>query len=412
MSTLKIPSKYLLYILFIFSNIIISKTIYVNNTIQLKNALNNALPYDTIKINKENYQFNFLEIKKPLTLVGINSPTFDGNNKGTILIVKSNYVFIEGINFQNTGYSFTNDFSAIKIDGANNCSILKNNFTNCFFAIYLAKSFNCSISKNKIVGSQKRQTFSGNGIHLWYSKNIYISNNFIEGQRDGIYLEFTNKSTIEKNISKNNLRYGLHFMFSDSCNYSENIFEKNNAGVAVMYTNNVKMYGNIFRNNWGDASYGLLLKDISSSEIKNNYFIKNTAGIYLEGCDRNSFKNNQFKNNGWAIRLMANSMENTFIKNIFLGNTFDVTTNNSKNYNTFDKNYWSDYNGYDIDKDGYGDTPYRPVKLISILVENNKTLLILLRSFFVELLNLAEKLLPVLTPETLIDNHPLMKVNI
>ena len=37
----------------------------------------------------------------------------------------------------------------------------------------------------------------------------------------------------------------------------------------------------------------------------------------------------------------------------------------------FDKNYWSNYTGYDLDKNGIGDVPYRPVKLFSYIVNQN-----------------------------------------
>ena len=45
-----------------------------------------------------------------------------------------------------------------------------------------------------------------------------------------------------------------------------------------------------------------------------------------------------------------------------------------------------------------GDVPYRPVRLFSVLVERNEPALILLRSFFLDLLDLAERVVPVHHP--------------
>ena len=56
-----------------------------------------------------------------------------------------------------------------------------------------------------------------------------------------------------------------------------------------------------------------------------------------------------------------------------------------------------------------GDVPYRPVRLFSVLVEQSEPTLILLRSFFLDLLDLAERVVPVITPERLVDARPLMR---
>lgn len=410
----KIQNNILAAVLILFlSNITPSKTITVGKNEQInsiKHALNICKDGDLIKILKGHYTEHNLVVSKAVTILGVDYPTISGDKKDRILTIKSDNVRISGIHFTDVGTSFVRDNAAVKLDSVANCFVINNKFSNNFFGIYLGKSRNCTIRKNEIKSHQKTQTYSGNGIHLWYCKNINVEYNTIEGHRDGIYLEFVRKSLIENNTSTKNLRYGLHFMFSDSCEYSNNKFEHNSAGVAVMFTHHVEMHNNLFINNWGDASFGLLLKEITDGKIFNNKFIRNTCGIYLEGSNRNTIEHNQFENNGWAIRLMANSMDNVFRKNNFVGNSFEVTTNNTKNYNTFVNNFWSDYQGYDLNKDGIGEVPHHPVKLFSLLVEKNRPTLLLLRSFFVELLNTAEKIFPVLTPETLVDKYPEMSL--
>jgi nitrous oxidase accessory protein len=54
-------------------------------------------------------------------------------------------------------------------------------------------------------------------------------------------------------------------MFSNNDTYAVNTFENNGAGVAVMFSNKVKMFNNYFKENWGDAAFGILLKEISDS---------------------------------------------------------------------------------------------------------------------------------------------------
>jgi nitrous oxidase accessory protein len=77
--------------------------------------------------------------------------------------------------------------------------------------------------------------------------------------------------------------------------------------------------------------------------------------------------------------------------------------------NTFDSTYWDKYEGYDLNRDGIGDVPFRPVSLYAVVVERMPFCLVLLRSFMVYLLDKAEKIMPSLTPEQLHDVKPLMR---
>lgn len=236
-----------------------------------------------------------------------------------------------------------------------------------------------------------------------------IIGNTVSGHRDGIYFEFVTNSVIWRNTSVKNLRYGLHFMFSNNDAYITNIFKNNGAGVAVMFSKNVKMFHNYFEENWGDAAYGLLLKEISDSYIENNHFKKNTTGIHMEGASRITMEKNIFESNGWAMKIQASCMDISLSNSNFINNTFDVGTNGSLVLNTFNYNYWDKYDGYDLNKDKIGDIPYRPVSMYSMIVEQNPPAMMLFRSFMTTLLDKTEKILPTLTPENLKDDHPLMK---
>jgi nitrous oxidase accessory protein len=79
--------------------------------------------------------------------------------------------------------------------------------------------------------------------------------------------------------------------------------------------------------------------------------------------------------------------------------------------NAFSNNYWDKYEGYDMNKDGVGDVAYHPVSMYSMIVEENPNSLILLRSFMVNLLDKAERAIPSLTPENLMDGKPMIKPN-
>jgi nitrous oxidase accessory protein len=198
-------------------------------------------------------------------------------------------------------------------------------------------------------------------------------------------------------------------MFSHNDEYRNNMFVNNGAGVAVMYTKGVKMIDNTFERNWGSAAYGLLLKDIRDSYVTGNKFVKNSVGIFMEGSSRIDFKENTFYNNGYAVRLQASCDDNTFERNNFSANTFDLVTNGTLVLNKINSNYWDKYEGYDLNKDGIGDVAYRPVSMYGMIVEQMPTAVLLWRSFLVYLMDRAEKAIPAITPENLKDDLPSMK---
>ena len=401
----------ILFLLAIQINLYADRIIVEKKTsvFSISQAIKIAKPYDEIIIRSGEYKEGNIIITKPLKITGDNFPVLDGEGEYEIFTVHSDNVFISGIIFKNAGVNYLKENAAVRFENVKKGEVSNCKFYGNFFGVYLAKSDQCKIKNNFIEAYGEKEVSSGNGIHIWNCREVEVANNKILGHRDGIYLEFVKRATIIENYSAKNLRYGLHFMFSDSCHYYANEFEHNSAGVAVMYSHYVEMTKNKFINNWGPASYGLLLKDITDSKITLNQFIENTSGIYIEGCNRSKFQNNLFERNGWAIKLMANSSDNIFTENNFLSNTFDVSTNSRQNFNTFASNYWSKYQGYDLDKNGIGDIPYRPVQLYSITVERNKPSLILLNSLFIEILNVAENVFPSLTPETLLDNTPLLR---
>lgn len=378
-------------------------------TKSIAEAVKQAQPGETITLIGNFTESNII-IDKPLNIIGKNNPIIKAKDGKEVFTITTNNVVIKDITIRDMKTSYTEDRAAIKVKHSENIYIDNITLINTFFGIYLAKSKNCIIKNNKITGDAKTQTSSANGIHLWSCENILIENNIVERHRDGIYFEFVKNSLIKKNISKYNLRYGLHFMFSDDDKYYNNRFQHNGAGVAVMYSKNIEMFKNDFIENWGINSNGLLLKDIKDSKISNNYFHKNTVGIHGESVIRCHFENNDIVENGWAVKFVSSSEQNTFTYNNFITNTFDIVTNkNAINRNKYYRNYWTAYNGYDLNKDGIGDKPHHPVELFSSVISQSPSSIVLLRSLFVDLMNFAEKVVPMLTTQDLKDEEPLMK---
>ena len=376
----------------------------------IKSAIAAAQSGDTIFVQKGHYIEGTIDLQKSITLLGIDRPIIDGNMNGEIITFNADNIVLKGFKLINSGRDEIRSVAAVHIYTSADSVIDNNIFENNHFGIYVQRGLRVLISNNKITTNRGTSEENiGDGIHLLGSREIWVKNNYISGHKDGIYLEKNVKCFVFHNLSRHNLRYGLHFMFSNDSVYTGNVFDNNEAGVAVMYAMNVSMYDNKFINNWGDSVFGLLLKEISYSKIKGNTFQNNTTAIFADGATKIDFYNNQFENNGWAIKINSNCMENKLMRNNFVNNTFDVSTNGTVVMNEFRFNYWDKYEGYDLDKDKIGDVPFHPLSLYSVLVEQNASVMLLFRSFLVDMLDRTEKIIPSLTPESFVDDQPLMK---
>lgn len=370
-------------------------------------ALAAARSGDTIVVDSGDYREPELHITRPVTILGRGAPVLHGGDHG-ILRIGADGVTIRGLVLRRVTPSSIEDRAAITVKDARSCRIEGNRLQDTFFGIYLSGVHGCRIRGNHITGSGTQEVLAGNAIHAWSSSDLIIEDNQLRGHRDGIYFEFTTDAEVRRNLSSHQLRYGIHFMFSQRLLYEDNQLVDNGAGVAVMYSQHVRMTGNRIERTRRSGAYGLLLKDITDGRLEGNHFAQNTVGLFAEGTSRVTFQDNEFVGNGWAVQVMANAVDNSFSRNRFEGNSFDVSTNSANAATEFRENFWDRYSGYDLDRDGFGDVPYPPVRLFAVVVQQNPPALILLRSFFVSLLDAAERVAPVLTPQTMVDPRPLM----
>ncbi len=366
-------------------------------------------PGGAVIVQAGRYSEGVILIDKPVTIRGEGMPIVDGRGEGDVFQVRNaDGVEISGFEIRGSGRSYITEFAGIKVEDSVGCVIHGNTLVDNNFGIYLANTKRCRVSGNSIRGVPGNEADTGNGIHIWQGSEHEISGNLIEGSRDGIYFEFVDDSQILGNTSCGNLRYGLHFMFSHRDKYQGNEFCRNGAGVAVMYSQWIQMIGNKFKHNSGAAAYGLLLKDIRDAVIHDNIFDSNSTSVYMEGSNRGDFQGNTFSGSGWGLRILGDCEANSFTQNDFIDNSFDVSTNSMGNPNTFSENYWSQYDGYDLNYDGVGDIPFRLVSASSLVLERIDASFMLVGSPIFRMLDAIERALPQLIPERVQDERPRM----
>ncbi len=379
-------------------------------------ALQHSTEGDTIAVKGGVYKENIV-IKIGIQLIGVNQPVIDGDYQGDVVRIEANKVTFKGFTVRKSGTDLLKDESGIKVVNSQGVIIEDNKLEDVLIGIYLYSSPGNTIRNNSSTGraDYTTQETNGNGVHLWKSPNNTMEENQFIKHRDGIYVEFSPGNIIRGNVCRENVRYGLHYMYSDQNTFEGNIFERNGTGSALMYSKNIILRKNTFKSNLGLNGFGILLKSLSDSIAEENLIADNTVGVFMDESNRNIFTRNIFLRNGWAIDLFSSSTDNVLYANNFSDNSYQVMTDTDRSINSFFKdskgNYWSDYkgyNGYDLNGDGIGDIPYKPVKLLSYLVKRFPDLTVFIDSPGFQALEFAERVLPVLNPVELEDQYPLM----
>ncbi|MFH1014196.1 MAG: PKD domain-containing protein, partial [Thermoplasmatota archaeon] len=107
---------------------------------------------------------------------------------------------------------------------------------------------------------------------------------------------------------------------------------------------------------------GIYLVNSNSITIANNTAIEsNNIGIYLSNSNNNEIRGNNISNNNVnGIFLYSNSNNNTIYLNDFSNNVASNARDMNTNLWSYNQqgNYWDDYNDYDMNHDGIGDSPY------------------------------------------------------
>ena len=111
---------------------------------------------------------------------------------------------------------------------------------------------------------------------------------------------------------------------------------------------------NILKDNYN----GLELLESNSSNIFDNAIVNNSnAGLYLSQSNGNNITGNVMQNNIIGVLLSSSHMPNVLYHNDFIDNSIQVNDEGGNIWdNGCEENYWSDYDGTDLDGDGVGDT--------------------------------------------------------
>ncbi len=275
----------------------------------------------------------------------VKNNTFRNNINGIRVAYLARWINITKNRFFDNG-------DGIELFGRNLNSVSYNYFESNSVGIHLLGS-----DSNTIVGNQVQYT-NNFGIYLENSDMNEIRSNIVKNSNVGVLLDSSKSNEINLNIINSNTE-GITFQsISDNNTIFNNTIANNNKGIHVFGGDSNYIIGNEVRYN---TNYGINFEDSYTNEVREN-IVKNCAvGILLDTGRYNDLYLNTICSNSIGMSFQTISDNNTIYNNTFCANNDHISIISSSGnifHNGSIGNYWDDYDGYDCNGDGIGETTY------------------------------------------------------
>jgi parallel beta-helix repeat protein len=229
----------------------------------------------------------------------------------------------------------------INLFGACDNVVTRNTLTGSQWGCYVTRW-----SANKIANN----AFLGCGIYLdlfWaatyctipsFPKTLFV-NNTVNGKALVVWQDKAEASLIE-DAGQVILINCSHVTVQDQ------VLNNTTIGIHLIKCREITVTNNTCRHN---TIWGLYLTDANATLATHNTFGPNELSVHLEAA--------------WYIHteeppvFLRGNWNNSFLWNSFVDNSWHGALDHGAE-TVFDRNYWSDYTGKDLNDDGYGDTPY------------------------------------------------------
>lgn len=353
----------------------------------------------------------------PLTIDGQGKVTIDAGGQGSVFYIDTDGAVLKNLHLTNSGNSHNDIDAGVQVRG--NFNVIKDNvIDNCLFGVDLQQSDSNIVRRNTISSKPVDLGVRGDSVRLWYSFNNKITDNLIRDSRDMV-IWYSADNTIARNDSRGG-RYSLHFMYSRFNDVDSNHYENNSVGIFLMYSDSVVVRNNYIAYANGPTGMGIGFKETSDVEITNNKILYCATGMYIDVSPYDPETTNRIRDNVVAFTNVAIDFLNDWTGNVFERNTFkgnqtqiSVAGGKTANRNTWKGNYWDDYEGFDLDSDGVGDTSYELFGYADRIWMDVPSARFLKGTPVMAVIDFLERLAPFSTPDMLVrDDQPLMSAHV
>ncbi len=352
-------------------------------------------------------------ITRPLTLDGGGKASILGAGRGTVLSVAANGVTLRGLHISGSGELHDSVDAGILLEGDDH-RVEGNVIEDTLFGIHLKQVNRSRVAGNRVTGKDLEPGMRGDAIRLWYSRHNVVEDNHFHRARD---LTFANSA--DNRIAGNRFtdgRYGMHIIFSPRLRVENNRLAHTGTGIIVLYSPDLVLRGNHVAHALTDGGGGIVFKESGVALVENNEVLHCSVGLKVDAPPQSvgalTVTNNRFAHNVIGLFFYGEEGGHRFSGNRFENNlnTVAVSAPGAGGANVWHGNTWDDYQGFDRNNDGIGDTPHEVYLFADRIWMETPLAAFFRNSPLLEMLDFLERLAPFSSPHRVLrDPAPRMR---
>lgn len=354
-----------------------------------------------------------IRIDKPLTLDGAGQVTVVGNGHGTVVGISGADVILRGLTIRGSGESHDSVDAGVLVEGRRH-RIENNTLDDVLFGVHLRQTTAVTVRGNRVTGKVREASLRGDAIRLWNGTGNRIEHNEFRRARDLTFINAADNYVIGNRFTDG--RYGMQIVFSPRLVVENNTISEMGTGIVVLYSRDVTLRNNRVAHALTGGGAGIVFKESDTGVVAGNTVLHCAIGLKVDAPPEPigilEVADNRFAHNIIGMFFYGEAGGHRLTGNRFDNNLTPVAISGvgAGAANVWAGNAWDDYQGFDRNRDGIGDTPHEVWLYADRLWMETPSTTFFRNSPSFELLDFLERLAPFSTPHKILqDATPRMR---
>ncbi|MEW6514034.1 MAG: nitrous oxide reductase family maturation protein NosD [Pseudomonadota bacterium] len=340
-------------------------------------------------------------ITRPMTLDGGGKAEIRSSGKGTVVSISGTNVTLRGLRISGSGESHDAIDAGILIEGSDH-RVEDNHIEDVLFGLHLRQARNSTARNNTVTGKPLDIGLRGDAIRMWNGTGNRIENNRFTRARDLTFINSADNLVAGNDFSDG--RYGMQVVFSPRLKIEHNRISNMGTGIVVLYSRDVELRHNHVEHALTGGGAGIVFKESDTGSVEHNTVLHCAVGLKVDAPPEPigvlDVHDNRFAHNIIGLYFYGEGGGHRFARNRFDNNltTVAISGKGAGENNVWRDNRWDEYQGFDRNRDGVGDTAYDAWLYADRIWMDTPAATFFRTSPILELLDFLERLAPFSLP--------------